>query len=423
MNIKKFRKKMILIFSFIFIYFYTCNISYADTIPENNPKLYCNNNILMDAESGNILYEKNGYAKIYPASTTKVLTAILVLENLPLDEKIVASKNAINSVPLESSVMGIKKEEIFSVENLLYGLLLSSGNDAAIVLAEAVSGNVNDFVTLMNTKAKEIGCLNTHFSNPHGFYDDNHYSTPYDMALILKYAMKFDEFKKIVESKSFELPSTNKTPNTRTIKNTNKLIDENSNTFYKYALGGKTGYTIESRGTYIGYSKNGDKILIVGNFDGSQNINGKNARFLDAISLYDYGFFNFDKEKIVTKDTFNFSFIDKNINTKSSISLKDDIYSLTKQNNYITITPTLNLSDTNNIKINLKIKGNNLDINNTYDSICSSSNYFSLKNILSENFSYIILSILIIILYILIKKLRINNKTIKNKYNNRTKVK
>lgn len=92
--------------------------------------------------------------------------------------------------------MGIKKEEIFSVENLLYGLLLSSGNDAAIVLAEAVSGNVNDFVTLMNTKAKEIGCLNTHFSNPHGFYDDNHYSTPYDMALILKYAMKFDEFKK-----------------------------------------------------------------------------------------------------------------------------------------------------------------------------------------------------------------------------------
>ena len=319
--------------------------------------------------------------------------------------------------------MGIQKEEIFSVENLLYGLLLSSGNDAAIVLAEAVSGNVNDFVTLMNTKAKEIGCLNTHFSNPHGFYDDNHYSTPYDMALILKYAMKFDEFKKIVESKSFELPSTNKTPNIRIIKNTNKLIDENSNTFYKYALGGKTGYTIESRGTYIGYSKNGDKILIVGNFDGSQNINGKNARFLDAISLCDYGFFNFDKEKIVTKDTFNFSFIDKNINTKSSISLKDDIYSLTRKNNYITITPTLNLSDTNNIKINLKIKGNNLDINNTYDSICSCSNYFSLKNILSENFSYIILSILIIILYILIKKLRINNKTIKNKYNNRTKVK
>ena len=81
-----------------------------------------------------------------------------------------------------------------------------------------VLGNVNDFVTLMNTKAKEIGCLNTHFSNPHGFYDDNHYSTPYDMALILKYAMKFDEFKKIVESKSFELPSTNKTSNTRTNK-------------------------------------------------------------------------------------------------------------------------------------------------------------------------------------------------------------
>lgn len=415
MNIKKFKKKIMFIFSFLFLYFYTFNIAYADTIAEISPKLYCNNNILIDAESGNILYEKNGYSKIYPASTTKVMTAILILENLPLNENIVASKNAINSVPLGSSVMGIKKEEIFSVESLLYGLLLSSGNDAAIVLAEAVSGNVDDFVNLMNTKAEEIGCLNTHFSNPHGFYDENHYSTPYDMALILKYAMKFDEFKKIVESKSFELPSTNKTPNPRIIKNTNKLIDENSNTFYKYALGGKTGYTIESRGTYIGYSKNEDKILIVGNFDGSQNINGKNARFLDTISLCDYGFLNFDKEKIVKKDTFNFSFIDKNVNTKSSISLKDDIYSLTRLNNYITITPTLDLSDTTNIKINLKIHGNNLDICNTYSSNCSSSNYFSLKSILNKNLSYITLIILIIILYILIKKLRRNNKRIKNK--------
>ena len=237
----------------------------------------------MDAETGNVLFEKNGYSKIYPASTTKVLTAILVLENLPLDEKVVASQRAINSVPIGSSVMGIKQGEIFSVENLLYGLILPSGNDAAIVLAEAVSGNVDDFVVLMNSKANEIGCLNTHFSNPHGFYDESHYSTPYDMALILKYAMKYDEFRKIAQTKSWELPITNKTDTTRILKNNNRLLDEDYSIFYPYALGGKTGYTIESRGTYIGYAKKDDKLLIVGNFDGSQNINGKNARFLDSI--------------------------------------------------------------------------------------------------------------------------------------------
>lgn len=398
--------KIFFILSFIFIYFFTCDIINAATEDENLPTLYCNDNILMDAETGNVLFEKNGYSKIYPASTTKVLTAILVLENLPLDEKVVASQRAINSVPIGSSVMGIKQGEIFSVENLLYGLILPSGNDAAIVLAEAVSGNVDDFVVLMNSKANEIGCLNTHFSNPHGFYDESHYSTPYDMALILKYAMKYDEFRKIAQTKSWELPITNKTDTTRILKNNNRLLDEDYSIFYPYALGGKTGYTIESRGTYIGYAKKDDKLLIVGNFDGSQNINGKNARFLDAISLCDYGFLNYDKEKIVSKDLFNFVFKDENNNTESKISLKDDIYSLTKKNNYITIIPSLDTSDMNNIKISLKIYGNNIEIQDSYETNSSISTYFSIYNIFKIYFPYLTLFILIIILYILVKKLK-----------------
>lgn len=398
--------KIFFILSFIFIYFFTCDIINAATEDENLPTLYCNDNILMDAETGNVLFEKNGYSKIYPASTTKVLTAILVLENLPLDEKVVASQRAINSVPIGSSVMGIKQGEIFSVENLLYGLILPSGNDAAIVLAEAVSGNVDDFVVLMNSKANEIGCLNTHFSNPHGFYDESHYSTPYDMALILKYAMKYDEFKKIAQTKSWELPITNKTDTTRILKNNNRLLDEDYSIFYPYALGGKTGYTIESRGTYIGYAKKDDKLLIVGNFDGSQNINGKNARFLDAISLCDYGFLNYDKEKIVSKDLFNFVFKDENNNTESKISLKDDIYSLTKKNNYITIIPSLDTSDMNNIKISLKIHGNNIEIQDSYETNSSISTYISIYNIFKIYFPYLTLFILIIILYILVKKLK-----------------
>lgn len=406
MKNKKNILKIFFILSFIFIYFFTCSITNAATNDENLPMLYCNNNILMDAETGNVLFEKNGYSKIYPASTTKVLTAILVLENLSLEEKVVASQKAINSVPIGSSVMGIKQGEIFSVENLLYGLILPSGNDAAIVLAEAVSGNVDNFVTLMNSKASEIGCLNTHFSNPHGFYDEYHYSTPYDMALILKYAMKYDEFRKIAQTKSWELPITNKTDSTRILKNNNRLLDKNYSIFYPYALGGKTGYTIESRGTYIGYAKKDDKLLIVGNFDGSQNINGKNARFLDAISLCDYGFLNYDKEKIVSKDLFNFIFIDENNNTRSKISLKNDIYSLTKKNNYITIIPSLDISNVDNIKISLKIHGNNIDIQNNYETKSSISTYISIHNIFKIYFPYLALFILIIILYILVRKLK-----------------
>ena len=400
---------IILIFLFLIL---TCNICFANT-NNNNLTLHCNSNLLMDAESGNVLFEKNGYSKIYPASTTKILTAILVLDNLSLDEKVIVSQNVVNSIPIGSSVMGVKSGELFSVENLLYGLLLPSGNDAALVLAEAVSGNVDDFVTLMNQKSKEIGCLNTHFTNPHGFFDENHYTTAYDMALILKYAMNYDEFRKISETKTWELPVSNKTDHTKILKNTNRLLDENYSVFYEYALGGKTGYTIESRGTYIGYAKKYDKLIITACFDGSQNINGQNGRFLDAITLSNFCFDNFNKEKIVSKDTFKFIITDENTCQKYQVSLKDDIYSLTKNNDYITLTPTLDItSNDNNLtsKIHLKVNGNNILIDNVYDAqITNLSTYISYNNIL-RFIPYILFILLFIILILLIWKIKKSKK-------------
>lgn len=260
----------------------------------------------------------------------------------------------------------------------------------------------------MNKKAKEIGCLNTHFVNPHGFYDENHYSTPYDMALILKYAMQYDKFREIVETLTWELPVTNKTKEPRVIKNTNRLIDEEYSIFYKYAVGGKTGYTIESRGTYVGYAKKDDKLVIVTNFDGSQNINGQNARFLDAITLSNYAFNNFNKEKIIDKNTFNFSIIDENTNKKYQVKLKDDIYSLTNNTNYKIITPKLDLSydknDNANCKLSLKISGDGLNISNNFETeITNNENYISIKH-LFKYIPYAILIILIIILILLIKR-------------------
>lgn len=400
----------ILLFLFFIL---SSNICFANTETNENLTLYCNSTLLMDAESGNVLFEKNGYSKIYPASTTKILTAILALDNLSLHEKVIVSQKVVDLIPSDSSVMGVKSGEIFSVENLLYGLLLPSGNDAALVLAEAVSGNIDDFVTLMNKKAKEIGCLNTHFTNPHGYFDENHYTTAYDMALILKYAMNYDEFRKISEAKTWELPVSNKTDHVRILKNTNRLLDENHSSFYQYALGGKTGYTIESRGTYIGYAKMNEKLIITACFDGSQNINGQNGRFLDAITLSNFCFDNFNKEKIVSKDTFKFIITDENTCQKYQVSLKDDIYSLTKNNDYITLTPTLDMtSNDNNLtsKIHLKVNGNNILIENVYVAqITNLSTYISYNNIL-RFIPYILFILLFIILILLIWKIKKSKK-------------
>lgn len=402
-------KKIKAVFIFFFcILFFNLSKCIAVESTKEDLQIYCNCSLLMDFDSSNVLFEKNGYAKVYPASTTKILTSILVLENMDLNEKVVASKKAVNSIPIGSSIMGIKEEEVYSVENLLYGLMLPSGNDAAIVLAEAVSGNIDEFANLMNNKAKEIGCLNTHFVNPHGFYDPDHYTTAYDMALILKYAMKYDKFRQIVETLEWELPATNKSETPRTLKNTNRLIDKDYSIFYNYALGGKTGYTIESRGTFVGYSKKGDKLVIVSNFDGSQNINGQNARFLDTITLSEYAFNNFTKEKIITKENFKYILKDENQRKKYEVALKDDVITLAKNNSSIIIIPKLALNDDKrnslDYNLNLIIKGDSLSIHDNFDTeIANYSSYINSKNT-KKYYKYIILILLIIIFAILIKE-------------------
>ena len=166
--------------------------------------------------------------------------------------------------------MGVKAEEIFTIEQLLYGLLLPSGNDAAIVLAEAVSGNVDDFVVLMNEKLKELGCNNTHFTNPHGFHDDNHYSTTYDMAKLFRYCLNNEVFRQIISTKEYIIPPTNKSPEETKLINTNRMLDERyTASYYEYMIGGKTGYTEEARGTFIGFCKKDNITIIIGAFNGS----------------------------------------------------------------------------------------------------------------------------------------------------------
>lgn len=269
----------------------------------------------------------------------------------------------------------------------------------------------------MNKKAKEIGCLNTHFVNPHGFFDKNHYSTPYDMALILKYAMKYDKFRQIVETLTWDLPITNKTNEVVTLRNTNRLIDKDYKIFYEYAVGGKTGYTIESRGTFVGYTKKDDKLVIVTNFDGSQNINGQNARFLDTITLSEYAFNNFNKEKIIDKNSFNYIVLDENKNTKNTLNLKNDIYAITNNSDYKIIIPSLKLSydKDGNILSNifLNVRGDSLNISNNFETEITNTQKYISKTNFSKYIPYTILVLLIIIFVLLTRKLFRINKTIK----------
>jgi D-alanyl-D-alanine carboxypeptidase (penicillin-binding protein 5/6) len=386
----------------------------------------------MDAENKNVLYEKSGYKKLYPASTTKILTAILALENLDLNKTIVVSKNAIYSTPIGSSVIYLKEGEVISLRNVLYGLLVKSGNDAANVLAENVSGNVDGFVKLMNEKLKEIGCNNTHFTNPHGFHDENHYSTAYDMAILMQYAMQNETFKKIVETKYIEIDATNKTP-TRKYYNTAKMFfDGYKNMYYEYLLGGKTGYTEEARGTFVGYAKKDDRLVIVSVFDGSQSVlvnKVKNeARFLDAKATFEYSFDNFNKEKILNKDDYTFKIRDENIKKEYTIGLSEDIYALIKNDENISeiinnITYSLNI-DFNKLSnqslqnndlvgnVSINISGNSINTSNIYNlSFISETDYFPIDYYINKYMLIVPLILLILIFLILfIILLKGNNK-------------
>ena len=259
----KFAKKVLLIFCIIL----SCSsVLYAN----EELAIYSKNVILVDNDSGKVLFGKGENDRIYPASTTKVLTAILALENLDLSSSTVITKTAAD-LPYGSSNAALKPGEVMSIKDLLYAMMLVSGNDCANALGEAVSGSIDKFVTLMNDKLKEIECSNTHFSNAHGYHDINHYSTPADMMKILSYALKNEEFLEIFSAKEYVIDKTNKTETKREYINTNRLMltkeDSYLSRYYEYCVGGKTGYTDEAGRCLVAYGKKDNKNIILGIFN------------------------------------------------------------------------------------------------------------------------------------------------------------
>lgn len=262
-----------------------------DNITTNSPSV-----ILMDAKTGKILYSKNAFEQRYPASTTKLITAILTLENCKLTDIATVSHDAIFNVPVGYSHASLQEGERLTIEQLLNVLLIPSANDAAFVLSEHIAGSVDNFSEMMNNKAKEIGCLNTHFVNPNGIHDKDHYSTAYDLALIGKYAMQFDDIMRIAMVNQYTLPKTNKYDKEDRIFNaTNGLITKNDEYYYPEATGLKTGYTDKSGYCIVTTAKKGDVELLEVVL-GSDNIKD---RYEDCINLFDYGFDNYSYKNLI----------------------------------------------------------------------------------------------------------------------------
>lgn len=281
--------------------FNTNNLSFADS----EPNLTAEYAVLMDYETGQVLYNKNGHSKLYPASTTKAWTAYVVLKHVNDLNQVVEIKD----LPIvDGSSMYLKEGEAFTVKELLDALLIHSSNDVAMVLAKYVGGSVENFVNMMNDEAKSIGAENTHFNNPHGLPDENHYTTAYDMALMARKAMDNKIFRDIVNTKSVKYPATEAYPYERYFENTNQFLTSRSKMNYKgqeidikYDVvdGIKTGYTDAAGKCLLSTGVKNNIRVISAVFKSTVD-----DLYLDSRTLLDYGFDNFYVKEIVDKDDF-----------------------------------------------------------------------------------------------------------------------
>lgn len=287
------KKLFLLFFSLLLI-----NVSLAAT---PNFDVYCNSAILIDARTGNVLYEKNSNQKAYPASTTKILTAYIALTQIgDPNTEIIPTKNAIMSVPVGSSLAYFSENEKLTLEQVLFGLLLPSGNDAANIIAEHVSGSSSNFAELMNVTAEKLGATNSHFVNPSGWHNNEHYTTAADLAKIAYNAMKIPKFKEIVSQTRYVMPETNVSKVKRTFINTNKLLSSGEY-YYEAATGIKTGYTSQAGNCLVASaSKDGVELISVA-MGGNTIPVGKSAVYLDTINLLNFGFENYHNNQLVAQ--------------------------------------------------------------------------------------------------------------------------
>jgi len=299
---QKMKRVLTLVLAIVVLFQFNPLIAKASTAPE----LKAESAVLMEAKSGKVLYEKELHKQIYPASTTKILTAILVLENLDLDDTVTVG-DEIKHIGLDSSASGLKIGETMSARDLMWALLLPSGNDAAytaaVTVARKKSGDasmgiqesLSYFADMMNKKAAELGAKDTHFVNPDGYHDENHYTSAYDIALFSREAMKYDLFNEIVKTRVLE--TTAPDGEHRLWVNRNELVNQYGKYYYQFATGIKTGHT-----SYSGFclaasaSKSGMDLIAVVMKEPDEE-----SRWLDTTALFEYGFNSFKEHTLFEK--------------------------------------------------------------------------------------------------------------------------
>jgi len=300
------KKPILTIFMLLFILFtslFYSDVTLADeTEPENvlwptAPSIYGASAILIDADSGAVLYANNAHERLYPASITKIMTGLLSIENLNMNDTITYTDDILNSLPSDASKLGLVSGETTTIHDALYALFLRSANEVAVGLAKKISGTEQAFGKLMTERARQIGALDTNFVNATGLHDDMHYTTAYDMALIARAAMSNSEFASIWGSENYTLAATNMSEGYR-IWHTHPLLVSTSNYYYPAAIGGKTGYTDEAGRTLVtAAEKNGLKLISVIMKSDNEHI------FSDTAALLDYGFQNFTRVNIRESET------------------------------------------------------------------------------------------------------------------------
>lgn len=267
------------------------------------PAVYAESAIVMDADTGTILYEKNIDEQKYPASITKIMTTLLAIEHSNPSDRVVFSDHAIYGIERASSHIGIRPGENLSMEDCLYAMMLASANEVCLAVAEHIGGDVDTFVSMMNAKAAELGCTNTNFTNPNGLPDENHYVSARDMALIAKAAFQNELFREVCSTKVHKIGWTNLTGEDRWFQNHHKMLFDDSDFYYEGCLGGKTGFTKVALRTLVTYANRDGRNLIC------VTLKTHNTQdFIDTATLLDYGFANFHNVTISNTKKADYSF-------------------------------------------------------------------------------------------------------------------
>lgn len=260
--------------------------------------------VVMDMDTGTFLYSKQATEKMYPASITKIMTTLLLLEHCDLDDTVTFSE-IVYDLEEGSSHLGIQPGEEMTIRDAAYGIMLASANDLSNGIAEYIGGSISGFADLMNERAAEIGCVNTHFSNPHGLYSEDHYTCAYDMALIAAEAYENEMFRKIAGTKEYTIPETNLVEEQRSFLNHHKMIQKDSEYYREWCKGGKNGFTSQCLNTLVTfYEKEGQNLVAV-----VLRVNGAGKAYSETIEILAYALDNFDN-KIYEKSASNKTFYD-----------------------------------------------------------------------------------------------------------------